>query len=81
MQNTDANMKPFEDPWEERYRQMREELPENETEKKVMEILGRGGPIHECEAVWKEAGFSDDEFFKFLQKVNEWETRLFCKGG
>ncbi|MCR5627718.1 MAG: hypothetical protein K6F99_10390 [Lachnospiraceae bacterium] len=70
----------FEDPWEKRYRRMREEIPSNETEKKVMEILGKGGAISECRDVWKEGGLKEEDFDGFMKKVSEKESELFCGG-
>ena len=67
-----------ENPWEPIYRRMEEELPQNDTEREILQILGKGGTICECRDLWVERGFKEDEFLLFLKKAEDWETANLC---
>ncbi len=66
------------DPWEPMYQRMRKELPENDTEKEILEMLGRGKSISECFSIWEKNGYDKEAFDNFMKKADEWETSHMC---
>ncbi len=63
------------------YSIMQEELPQNDTEKEILQILARGGTIRECQELWVENGYPEEEFDVFFKKAGDWETRHMCGPG
>ncbi len=61
-------------PWKAFYEQMGKECPENETEKKILTMLGEGKSIAECLEFWTQSGLSEQSFLDFLKKADKWET-------
>ncbi len=66
------------DPWEPMYQRMREELPGNDTEKEILEMLGQGKSISECLSIWVKNGYDKESFDVFMKKADEWETSHVC---
>ncbi len=75
------NIRENEDPLEPLYRRMRTELPENETERRILETLAKGGTITECMEIWAGGGFPEEGFRAFLKKAEEWEVSHMCAPG
>ncbi len=61
-------------PWNSFYEQMDKECPENDTERKIMEMLGQGKSIPDCLEFWTQQGLSEESFLDFLKKADKWET-------
>ena len=57
---------------------MHEEVPKNDTEKEILQILAGGGTISDCRQLWEINGYTEESFDVFLSRVSDWEARHMC---
>jgi hypothetical protein len=61
-------------PWESLYKQMGSDCPENEVERKILEMLGDGTDMADCLKYWTQSGLTEESFLAFFDKADKWET-------
>jgi len=61
-------------PWKKLYEKMNRNCPQNETEQRVLKMLGEGESLPDCLEYWKSAGNSGESFLEFMKRADEWET-------
>ena len=61
-------------PWKEMYERIGTEYPQNDAERQVLEMLGRGESIPDCLERWKALGMDEGSFLQFMRRADAWET-------
>lgn len=61
-------------PWKEMYERIGTEYPQNDVERQVLKMLGRGESIPDCLEYWKEREMDEESFLQFMKRADAWET-------
>ena len=61
-------------PWKEMYERSGTEYPQNDVERQVLKMLGRGESIPDCLEYWKDRGMDEESFRQLMRRADEWET-------
>ena len=61
-------------PWKEMYERIGTEYPQNDVERQVLKMLGRGESIPDCLEYWKAMGMTEESFLQFMKRADAWET-------
>ena len=56
------------------YDRMDRDCPRNNTESRVIEMLGAGKDISTCLEYWVQMGMDEESFLDFMDRVDRWET-------
>ncbi len=60
-------------PWKEKYERIGMKYPQNDVERRVLKMLGRGESIPDCLEYWKTMGMDEESFLEFMRRADEWE--------
>ena len=61
-------------PWKEMYERIGTEYPQNDVERQVLKMLGRGESIPDCLEYWKDREMDEESFLQFMKRADAWET-------
>ena len=56
------------------YERIGTEYPQNDVERQVLKMLGRGESIPDCLEYWKEREMDEESFLQFMKRADAWET-------
>ncbi len=69
------------DPWTSYYDKLGEEVPRNDVERQVLNMLRQGGStcgIGDCIAYMVQNGYMEEDFQDLYRRAGEWEAENMC---